>query len=76
LQSCLDSSKAIEDQRLVAPSRVILLALPAEDPVPVQADSDRIMQVMTDYLTNALKYSAPDQPVGVRLQVEGRQHMS
>jgi len=64
--------KAIEDQRLVAPSRVILLALPAEDPVPVQADPDRIMQVMTNYLTNALKYSAPDQPVEVRLQVEGQ----
>jgi len=28
--------------------------------------------VMSNYLTNALKYSAPDQPVGVRLQVEGQ----
>jgi len=27
---------------------------------------------MSNYLTNALKYSAPDQPVGVRLQVEGQ----
>ena len=64
--------EAIEVQRQAAPLRVIRLELPAEDPVPVQADSDRIMQVMTNYLTNALKYSAPDQPVGVRLQVEGQ----
>ena len=27
---------------------------------------------MSNYLTNALKYSAADQPVGVRLQVEGQ----
>ncbi len=27
---------------------------------------------MTNYLTNALKYSAPDRPVEVRLKVEGQ----
>jgi len=64
--------EAIQVQRQAAPLRAIRLELPAEDPVPVQADSDRIMQVMSNYLTNALKYSAADQPVGVRLQVEGQ----
>jgi K+-sensing histidine kinase KdpD len=64
--------EAIEDQRQVAPSRAIRLELPAEGPVPVQADSCRIAQVVTNYLTNALKYSAPDRPVEVHLQVEGR----
>jgi K+-sensing histidine kinase KdpD len=64
--------EAIEDQRQAAPSRAIRLELPAEGPVPVQADSCRIAQVVTNYLTNALKYSAPDRPVEVHLQVEGR----
>ena len=64
--------EAIEVQRQAAPLRAIRLELPGEDPVLVQADSDRIIQVMSNYLTNAHKYSAPDQPVGVRLQVEGQ----
>jgi len=64
--------EAIENQRQAAPSRAIRLELLVEDSVPVQADPDRILQVVTNYLTNALKYSAPDRPVEVRLQVEGR----
>ncbi len=64
--------EAIGVQRQVAPSRAIRLELPAEGPVPVQADADRIGQVVTNYLTNALKYSAPDRPVEVHLQVEGQ----
>ena len=64
--------EAIEDQRQATPSRAIRLELPVEDTVPVQVDPDRILQVVTNYLTNALKYSAPDRPVEVRLQVEGR----
>lgn len=63
--------EAIENQRQAAPSRTIQLDLSAEDKVPVQADSDRIAQVVTNYLTNALKYSTPDRPVEVRLEVEG-----
>ncbi len=64
--------EAIESQHQAAPSRTIRLELPAEDTMPVQADSDRIAQVVTNYLTNALKYSAPDRPVEVRLKVEGQ----
>jgi PAS domain S-box-containing protein len=64
--------EAIENQHQAAPSRTIRLELPAEDTMPVQADSDRIAQVVTNYLTNALKYSAPDRPVEVRLKVEGQ----
>jgi signal transduction histidine kinase len=41
--------------------------------VPVLADADRIGQVLTNYLTNALKYAPADRPVTVQLEVvEGR----
>jgi signal transduction histidine kinase len=36
------------------------------------ADADRIGQVVTNYLTNALKYSAADRPVEVFLVIEGQ----
>jgi signal transduction histidine kinase len=37
-------------------------------PIVVLADADRIGQVVTGYLSNALKYAPEDQPVTVRLE--------
>jgi signal transduction histidine kinase/PAS domain-containing protein len=62
--------EAVQDQSQLASSRTICLNLPSEEIVPVVADADRIGQVVTNYLTNALKYSAAAQPVEVSLQVE------
>jgi signal transduction histidine kinase len=66
-------------QRLQATERAIHLDLPdqpaggGDQPVtttvPVVADGDRIGQVLTNYLTNALKYAPADQPVVVSLAV-------
>ncbi len=64
--------QAIEDQR-VASSRMIRLSLPASLPGPVVADAERIEQVLTNYLTNALKYSPPEAPVDVGLEVDEQQ---
>lgn len=61
--------EAIEEQRLVAPNRNILLHAPHED-VRVNIDADRVQQVVNNYLSNALKYSAVDQPIDVRVQRE------
>jgi signal transduction histidine kinase len=55
-------------QREAVPGRRIILEVSA-DQVPIEADSDRLDQVLSNYLTNALKYSASDQPVTVRLDV-------
>jgi len=41
--------------------------------VPVVADALRLGQVVTNYLTNALKYSSADRPVEVGLQVNDQQ---
>ncbi len=62
---------AVEDQREIAGPRAIRLELPEVQPVLVIADASRIEQIVTNYLSNALKYSPEDRPVAVRLQVEG-----
>jgi signal transduction histidine kinase len=60
----------VDTQRLVWPGRTITLDEPVEA-VHIRADADRIGQVVTNYMTNALKYSAADQPVAVSLRREG-----
>ena len=57
-------------QQAVMPERHIVLEVPADE-VPVEADADRLDQVVSNYLTNALKYSPGDQPVTARLEVVG-----
>ncbi len=52
-------------------TRHIELVLPPDEEVPVIADAGRIGQVLTDYLTNALKYAPVDQAVAVHLEVTG-----
>ena len=48
-----------------------------EESVPVLADEERIGQVLNNYLTNALTYSASDRPVEISVQVQGHQaHVS
>jgi signal transduction histidine kinase len=58
---------AVDEQRQLAPSRRIRLHLPPRQILPVWADADRIYQVVTNYLTNALKYAPADRPVDVRV---------
>ncbi len=64
--------EAVDDQRHIVPARTIYLETPAGKDVPVSGDAQRLGQVVTNYLTNALKYSAADRPVEVRLRVEGQ----
>ncbi|TMC22884.1 MAG: GAF domain-containing protein [Chloroflexi bacterium] len=62
--------EAVEDLQYTAADRTIVLTLAAGDDVPIIADADRIGQVVSNYLTNALKYSPADKPVEIRLERE------
>lgn len=62
--------QTVEDLRVTAPDRALLLDVPEQTPVSVLADRDRISQVVTNYVTNALRYSPADQPIQVGLTIE------
>jgi PAS domain S-box-containing protein len=61
----------VGEQRLGRPERVVALELPDVVSAPIYGDRDRIAQVLANYIGNALKYSAEDRSVAVRLTVEG-----
>jgi signal transduction histidine kinase len=67
---CSIVQEVTQEQRKANAARIIHMTLPASEKVAVVADPDRIGQVLTNYLTNALKYSPADKPVGVDLLVE------
>jgi len=63
--------EAVATQQRLAPGRTIVLeSMPPERVVPVMVDAERITQVITSYLANALSYSPADQPVTVQLTIE------
>jgi len=64
--------ETVADQRATAPKRTIVFEQEEAAPVFVMADADRIEQVVSNYLTNALKYSPSTEPVVVGLSVSSR----
>jgi len=65
--------EALDEQRRLATERTLLLQFPADLRVPVNVDADRIGQVVTNYLSTALKYSPADRPIAVGIEVNGQQ---
>jgi signal transduction histidine kinase/PAS domain-containing protein len=61
--------EVVSDQRSQLPHRTIGLEV-REDVIMVQADRDRIEQVIDNYLSNGLKYSEIDKPVLVKIELE------
>ena len=64
--------QTVEDQRLIAPERQIVLQTACVQPLLICIDRDRIRQVITNLLTNALKYSAKNCSVIVQLEQSGQ----
>jgi signal transduction histidine kinase len=62
--------QVVESQRLMNPTRTIELLVEVPQ-LPVQADMDRIEQVLHNYLSNAIKYSESAMPVEVYIVQEG-----
>jgi PAS domain S-box-containing protein len=65
--------EALQEQRKMWPGRTINLDMDEQTALPLYADADRIGQVISNYLTNALKYSDADRPVFVKVLREGQQ---
>lgn len=65
--------EALQEQKKMWPGRAIELEMEEEIALPLEADADRIAQVISNYLINALKYSDPDRPVHMEARREGQQ---
>jgi PAS domain S-box-containing protein len=65
--------EAVEAQRAAWPERAVVLQVPEGEEVVVLADAERVRQVVTNYLTNALKYTPPEGPIAITLGVEAGQ---
>jgi signal transduction histidine kinase len=59
----------VEDQRQITPNRTIVVQKQTK-PVLVTVDGDRIGQVITNYLSNALKYSPTNHPVTLNIELQ------
>ncbi len=64
--------ESVDAQRAFSLDRSITLSLPRHQRIPVLADADRIGQVVTNYLTNAIRYSPPGTPIAVHVRAHGQ----
>jgi signal transduction histidine kinase len=67
-----DLAALVRDQvaelRGSAPERVVRLRILDDAPILVEADGERVRQVLANYLTNALKYAPAERPIEVSLE--------
>jgi signal transduction histidine kinase len=64
--------QAVAKQQTFVPERTIKLEILTSEPtIPVLADAERIIQVLTIYLATALNSSPAERPVVVQVQEEG-----
>jgi PAS domain S-box-containing protein len=60
----------IQEQRRAIPDRTIKVYFPVCDQILIKGDPERIGQVVSNYIANALKFSEANQPVLIELQFE------
>ncbi|MBO0790942.1 MAG: PAS domain S-box protein [Ktedonobacteraceae bacterium] len=64
--------ETVQDYQMVHASRLITLDLPTQDPILIHGDRDRLQQALSNYLTNALKFSPDTLPIHVRMCLEAQ----
>jgi len=62
--------ETVQDYQATHPSRLLILDLPEQGSLPISADRDRVQQVLSNYLANALKFSPNEEPVQVGMMLE------
>ncbi|GCE08697.1 PAS domain-containing sensor histidine kinase [Dictyobacter aurantiacus] len=65
--------ETVDDLHYTEGNHPISLILPEQRYIPVLMDSDRISQVVANYISNALKYSDPDAPITVEITADDSQ---
>jgi signal transduction histidine kinase len=60
--------EVVEDQRTLMPERRLELSIAAPGQFMVITDADRVRQVVSNYLSNAFKYSEASKPVKVNIE--------
>ncbi|GER89598.1 hypothetical protein KDW_37600 [Dictyobacter vulcani] len=63
--------ETVEDLRATTPGRTLKLLMSPKKKTFVHADPDRIAQVISNYVTNAIKYSDPERPIRIGLHNNG-----
>lgn len=63
--------EAVQEQRQIHPGRAITVTAAGVEAASVTADGDRIGQVVTNYVSNAIKYSPDDRAVEVGVCADG-----
>ncbi|HCI79899.1 MAG TPA: hypothetical protein DHW02_09420 [Ktedonobacter sp.] len=61
-------NSTIENERQANATRNIHLMLPQQETLTVDADAERIEQVLGNYLSNALKYASPELPITLSVE--------
>ncbi len=65
--------EALQEQQKMWPGRAINLDMDEETALPLEADADRVSQVISNYVINALKYSETARPVLVKVRCKEQQ---